>query len=684
MRPQASGKTVKGKPQGEVTATLQENSQPPGQEAVAALQQGISFHQAGQLELASQWYQKTLTFHPTHAVALNNLGGILRAQGKLDEAMASCQKAIAIEPGYSMAYFNLAVILQEKGWLDQSILNFQKALAIKPDYHDAQFNLGGAYKAAGQLEKAFLSFRKTLALKPNNPGAYNNLGLILHQLGRWDEAIKYFQKTLALQPSHYKAYNNYGITLLALKRPAEAIDKFQRAITIRPDNHEIFNKLGLAFLGLKKTNKAIACFQKALSIKPNYAEAWHQLGIAMADEEKPDEAIRYFKKSIVIDPNNHNVYNALGDILTNQGKLDEATRNYQKAITIKSDDSLAYYNLSRTRKQFTPAMIDALQALIGKSTTDYDQIHFNFALGKSLEKLERHTEAFQHYLEGNRLVRKDIRFSLTDETKYFESFMATFDKFFFESQRESGHPDTTPIFIVGMPRSGSSLIEQILSSHPEVHGGGELPLLNEILLAGTSSEDPRLIPRTFSRMDSKGLTETGIRYVSQLRKLAPTARFITDKRLLNFMHLGILRCILPKARIIHSQRASEDTCLSIFRTKFTNGSNFAFDLKEIGHYYRLYARIMAHWRELFPETFYEVSYESLTQNQEKETRRLLDYCGLEWHAGCLDFHKTERTVQTASNIQVRQPIYQSSVKGWKRYEKQLQPLLEALGVHSSS
>jgi hypothetical protein len=299
-------------------------------------------------------------------------------------------------------------------------------------------------------------------------------------------------------------------------------------------------------------------------------------------------------------------------------------------------------------------------------------------LGKALADSGDYTEAFRYFLEGNRLKRATFAFKIARSAKTFRQIQERFSHRFFASRKDFGCPDKTPIFILGMPRSGSTLIEQIVASHPDVYGAGELLFVREVMLANMPANHISMIAQSALCLDSDRAAEIGSRYIERVREIEPDSRFITDKMPENFLLIGIIRLLLPNAKIIHSVRSPEDTCLSIFRAKFTGEHNYAYDLTELGQYYRLYSEMMSHWHGLFPGYIYDMHYEKLIENQEEESRKLLEFCGLPWSEQCLDFHNSSRTVQTSSSAQVRRPMYQSSVAGWKRYEQQLQSLLAVL------
>jgi hypothetical protein len=303
-------------------------------------------------------------------------------------------------------------------------------------------------------------------------------------------------------------------------------------------------------------------------------------------------------------------------------------------------------------------------------------IHFHFALGKCLEDLGDHDRAFPHFIEGCKLKRSSINYDSAQMTRRFNDVMRVFDRATIARLRGGGNPSAVPLFVLGMPRSGTTLLEQIIASHPEVHGAGEI---TDLLKIAWKSPDSAY-PGNILALDQATLSKWGDDYVAGLRKRAPDAPHITNKMPENFVFIGLIHLMLPNARIIHVNRNPVDTCLSCFKTLFNSGLDHTYDLAELGQYYVDYARLMDHWRDVLPAgAFLDVQYEDIVADQETQARRLIDFCGLEWNDACINFHKHKRSVRTASLAQVRQPIYKSSVERWRAYEKYLGPLLDALG-----
>jgi len=542
------------------------------------------------------------------------------------------------------------------------------------------FQQGVACHQQGRTDEAMVYYKKAIKKKPDNAFAYCNMGMIMRSQGKIEEAISSYKKAIFSYPNYVEAHYNLGNALKEQGKLNEAVASYQKAIYVKPEYALAHYNLGLVLEEQDELNKAFASYQKAISIKPDYAEAHNNLGNVLKAQGKIDEALVSYQKALSIDSNYAKALSNIGIALQEQGKLDEALVSYQKALSINPDYAIVHFNLSTTKKYTSLSEIQDMKNHLANATEIEDKMNFSFAIGKALADLKQDQEAFQYFIEGNRLKRKTIDYSIADETKRFKKFHTIFNKPFFESRKDLGCKDITPIFILGMPRSGSTLIEQILSSHPDCYGAGELQFIQKIIVENMSTN---LSSETVSRLNSDTLIKMGMDYISKIRDIEPNAKYIIDKAPPNFLFLGIIKLMLPNAKIIHSVRSPEDTCLSIFRTKFTGVYNYAYNLTELGQYYRLYSELMYHWHSIFPGIIYDIHYEKLTINQEKETQKLLEFCGLNWDEKCLSFHKTVRAVKTASNYQVRQPMYRTSVGAWKRFEKQLQPLVNALRNLSS-
>ena len=432
---------------------------------------------------------------------------------------------------------------------------------------------------------------------------------------------------------------------------------------------------------LGKLDEAVASYNKALAIKPDYADAHNNLGVALFRLRKMNEAIASYHKALAIAPDYAEAHNNLGNAFKALGKMDEAVASYRKALAIKPDYAEAHRHLAHIKTvSENDNDIRAMEDTYAMpDLSDEQRMHLAFGLGKSFEDLGQYEKAFGFFLTGNALKRGTYEFSVENEEKNFGKLKKLFTKSLFCKHQAAGSSDEIPIFVLGMPRSGTTLVEQILASHSKVHGAGELDHINRIVTYSFGKIDDAGFAESINQASISDFSSAGGEYIDMIRAHDDTAAFITDKMPFNFMMIGMIRLMLPNAKVIHCCRDPLDTCLSIFKNYFSDDGNYyAYDLGEIGRYYNLYCDLMTHWQNVLPGFIYDIKYEDVVTDQEKQSRALLAYCGLEWDDACLEFYRTDRPVSTASGAQVRRPIYKNSVQSWKRYEDQLAPLLNVL------
>ncbi len=642
---------------------------------------GVIAHQRGKNDIAVDLITRALAIKPDYAEAHNNLGLALQDLGNLDEAAASFHKGLAVKPDYAEAHNNLGNVLQTLGKLDEAAASYHQALAIKPDYAEPHYNLGNTLRALGKLDEAAASYHNALAIKPDYAKAHTNLGDAFRALGKLDEAATSYHNALAIKPDLAEAHSNLGLVLKALGKPDEAVASFREALAIKPDYAEAHSNLGDALKALGKLDEAVASYHRALAIKPDYAEAHNNLGNALKALGKPDEAAASYHDALAVKPDLAEAHSNLGLVLKALGRLDEAAASYRKALALKPDFTEAHLHLAVVSKfseydNDVKAMEDTY-AMPGLS--DEQRMYLAFGLGKSFEDLQQHEKAFGFFATANALKRKTCDFSIAGVEKNTGNLKKLFAENLFAKHHRAGSPDETPIFVLGMPRSGTTLVEQILASHPKVHGAGEISDLDQVVTSYFGKSGGAKFINSVDRASADRFLNAGNEYISRIREHSDTAGFITNKMPSNFWLIGMIGLMLPNAKIIHCRRDSRDICLSIFKNYFSgDGNYYAYDLAELGRYYNLYRDLMKHWHGVLPDFIYDISYEDVVANQERESRALLEHCGLEWDPACLEFHRTDRPVHTASAAQVRRPIYKDSVQLWKRYEKQLAPLLEVL------
>jgi tetratricopeptide (TPR) repeat protein len=551
-----------------------------------------------------------------------------------------------------------------------------------PTEFDALVALAKREHRAGRLAEAAAAYRQILMLRPDIAAAHSDLGNVLVRQGKLDEAAAQFERALALRPDSAEPYNDLGIVLRAQGKLDQAAARYRQAIALRPDFAQAHNNLGRIYWDQGRLDEAAAYFEKALALRPDLFEAHNNLGNVLRKQEKLDEAVARYEQAVSLRPDLAEVHRSLGNTLKQRGDFDRALASYKRALALRPDFAETHFHLAELKTfRAHDADLAALEALAGGAgRLPADKMQYiHFALGKALEDVGDYRRAFEQWILANALRRREVDY---DEAAWLRTFRAVADAFdasLFDRFPAAGDPSPLPIFVLGMPRSGSTLVEQILASHPQVQAAGEEKSLDRVVRAASESTGrPVPFPAWVGSLDAGSLRRMGQAYLASLPTLSEGKTRITDKLPANFLYVGLIRLILPGARIIHTMRDPVDTCVSCFSRPFTD-LPFSSDLAELGRHYRGYHELMAHWRSILPAgAMLDVAYEDVVDNLAEQARRLIEYCGLPWDDRCLSFHKTNRPIATSSNVQVRRPLYRSSVARWRRYEAWLQPLLAEL------
>jgi tetratricopeptide (TPR) repeat protein len=539
----------------------------------------------------------------------------------------------------------------------------------------------------GQAREAIPHLEKALELEPDAPDLRNNLGLAYLAEGRAKDAIAEFQRALAANPLLVRAHYNLGNALRSINDSPGALKHLQQAVALAPDFAEAHNNLGIILQGMGRLEQAMAHYQKALELKPDYPEAHNNLATALQASDRLEPALEHLEWALSLRPDYADALTNRGNVLAELGRFEEAIPSYERAVALAPRRMDYHRNLS-AYKRYAPgdphlAMLETLARDLS-SLGESDQIDLHFALGKAWDDLGNHRRAFEHLLAGNRLHRSQVDYDESAAMRLFHAMRAVFGKDVVTEFSGSGAVSSAPVFIFGMPRSGTTLVEQILASHPAVFGAGELPFVEQSIVAllGGSLAAER-IPEVLLSMKHGDWRDMGEFYLERVSALSPAER-ITDKMPGNFRFAGPIHLALPGARLIHVRRSPLDTCLSCFAKRFSDHHPYAYDLGELGRYYRAYRELMEHWRRVLPEgVMLEVDYEDVVVDLEGQARRLVAHCGLAWDPSCLAFHQNLRPVRTASAHQVRQPVYRTSVGRGRAYGELLRPLLSALGSGSA-
>jgi len=669
----------------------------------------------GNLPSALACFQRATEIDPRYAEAWTMMGGISGMMGMYDKAGAYCRQAIALQPDSVDAYMNLANTLQQTGKLKDAIANYQmviklqpnlaavwlmlgrvyiqsgnaneaescfrRAIALQPDFADAHLALGASLRARNKAAEASASYREALRFNPDFAEAYYGLGLSLEDARQYDQAIMSYRDAVRLKPDYAEAYIRHARISQLKGDYQEAVSCYQQALRIQPNNAEIYHGLAAAYDLDGKQDQAVGYYQKALQLMPEYIEAHIGLGSALLSLGKPDDALACCEQAFRIQPGQIDALSLATNIslqLGDRQKAYEYLSPLLEAGVEHGNVALAFSELSRGLGR-EPEAIAMMERLLNgqQSLTAATARNLHFSLGKLYDSMGDYDKAFDHYRMGN--DSKPTGFDAKRHALAVDTLITLHSADFMAQMPRASIRSNRPIFIVGMVRSGTSLVEQILASHPSVYGAGELPDIIQTALSlhsilGTDLRYPQCLPL---------LTEDKIntitrRYLDRLAELSPDAVRVVDKMPGNFMHLGLIELLFPDARVIHCMRDPMDTCLSAYFQNFSTSHPYSYILSNLGLFYREYRKIMQHWKKVLRIPMLDIQYEELVANQETVSKNIIEFCGLEWDDRCLRFHETRRFVRTASHDQVRRPLYNNSVDRWKYYEKYLGPLREAL------
>ena len=634
-------------------------------------------------DLAAEQALEILKAAPGHPLATLMLAAAHRARGDAASALELLEPLARAHPAWVAPHYESGLALGRLGRLDDSVAAFRRATQLKPGMSDAWRALGDALTAIGDTEGADGAYaqhiraatrdprllepatalvegkvavaerlvREHLKRYPTDVVAIRMLAEVGARLGRYRDSETLLRRCLELAPGFGAARHNLALVLQRQDRFEEALQEVERLLEADPNDTGGHN-LKAALLGrLGEVAQSAEIYRRVLDRYPTHAKVWHSYGHALRTTGQQSAAIAAYRRTV--------------ELLPNYGE--------------------AWWSLANLKTfEFAPADIATMrQQLTREDLSAEDRFHFHFALGKALEDASDHAASFEHYSEGNRIRRSLIAYDPEAVHDRVDRAKALFTPAFLGARTGLGCTAPDPIFIVGMPRAGSTLLEQILSSHSAVEGTMELPDIGAIArdLGGPRDGDERsAYPEILAGMDGDALRALGERYLASTRVQRKTsAPYFIDKNPNNWMHVGLIHLILPNAKIIDARRHPMSCCFSVFKQHFARGNRYSYDLRELGRYYRDYVDLMAWFDKAMPGRIHRATYEQVVDDLETEVRRLLEYCGLEFEPACLRYFENDRAVRTASSEQVRRPIYRDSLEQWTHYDPWLGPLREALG-----
>jgi tetratricopeptide (TPR) repeat protein len=645
------------------------------EEAGAALRSGA-------YATADATLKAALVNHPNDPNLLRLLGISLTKQKRYVEAEERLIHVVRLVPQHAPAYDDLADAQMSQGKLEEALRSLRSCIKQDPDAQRPRQRLGELLSMMGREGEAETVFVDSLAVNPTR----RSLAEAMEHVERreYSKAEKIYDGVLRQEPENFDALRLLGLLCVKRERYDDAAAFFRRAVELAPDFWKAWINLGSALGEQQQFEQAEAAFLSALALGPNSLHTLERLGANALKAGELEKAIDWLQQSLVLDDQYVPSLLCLGHALKTVGKQDEAIDAYRRCAAAKAGFGEVYWSLANLKTfRFSNDEVHAMEAQLAPLADTLDgensEVAFSFALGKAYEDRKNYPRAFEFYSRGNAKKRSSVNYDPIEYETQNDRIIDVFTADFFAEREGWGAKDESPILILGLPRSGSTLLEQILASHCEVEGTAELHyLLRGATQAGLNRADGIKYPQAMHELKAHHVRGIGEEYVESTLRHRSGARFFTDKMPNNFTGIGFLHSILPNAKVIDARRHPLDSCLGTFKQLFANGQVFSYDLYDLAHYYTQYVRMMKHWDAVLPGKVLRVNYEDVVADLDTQARAIAAHCGLDWQDSMLNFHENQRAVKTASSEQVRQPIYSSSVALWRRYENQLEELIDYL------
>ncbi|TIX50693.1 tetratricopeptide repeat-containing sulfotransferase family protein [Alteraurantiacibacter aquimixticola] len=645
---------------------------------------GVVLNALGKRDEGIASLRKAIELSPRNANYHSNLGEILRMGGDLEEARKALEISLKLNPDNPQALNNLGIVHYENKEYEEATGLYRKALKFNPSFAEAYNNLGNALRLIDERDEARKAYQEALAIRETYPEAYNNLGTLLREERKVDQAEHAIRKAIQQKPNYIDAYNNLATLLHIEGQDVEALRQMTEALKIEPRNSK--SLLLTARIQLKRGNhEAVekAC-KMVLHDDADNAEARHVLAQLAHERDHFDAAVKLMERAVELSPENPELRNFYGVTLKSVGRLDEARDQLRKAIELEPNNYGSYSTLNDlvdfSEEKELYEKLQELMKDIDPETPERN-IPLYYAYAKALDDNGKKAEALKYYISGGKMKREQLAYDEAESAKFFDDIKKAFPAKLFKNRPFAGNDIDRPVFIVGMPRSGSTLAEQIISAHPEVHGAGEVKHFSKAVHQ-LRDRFPSLsaYPAIMGEMDERQYALLADTYLKAISQGAGNCSRVTDKLLTNYFFCGLINILYPNAKIINTRRNPVDTCLSAFTKLFKDDMPHSYDLGELGQYYQRYAALMDHWQKVLPKgAMMTVQYEDVVADTEAKAREIIDFIGLEWDPACLEFHTSKRPVKTASVAQVRKPIYKTAVERWRKYGNGLKPLIDIVG-----
>ena len=621
---------------------------------------------------------EVLNRHPEDANFLCLSARALAKLGHLDEAGRQIEQALSLFPRFDGAHEAHGDLLAAQGEFQAAAQALETALRINPARQSTRMKLGRLFARMGQVEKAKRLRGQFLKRDEDNQAIVRAVNL--EKEDKLAEAEHIYRDILSRHPDNVSAMRLWARLGSRRSRYEDAEVLLRRAVEVAPDFHQAWADLASVQYEQQKLDAAAASARRLIKLDPRVPNGYLLLASAHASAGRHEDALRAFDDALAIAPRHVGALCGKGNVCRTVGDQDGAIAAFRASIEANPLHAEAYWNLANLKTfRFADAEVDAMLALLGDARIPAEgQVQLHNALGLEFDGRGQYDRAFECFDRGNTLRREREFYDRVEHEEMVDATIDVFTARFLADRGGGGNPDPAPIFIVGLPRSGSTLIEQILSSHPLVDGTHELRELGMTIKSDERLRGTPRYPRNLTNLDEGGLARLGGEYLRRTRRYRGDGRFFTDKNPNNYVHAGLLQLILPNAKIIDAKRHPLDSCFGSYKQLFAQGQPFSYDLVELGEHFLQYQRLMDHWRAALPGKVLDVYYEEVVADLEGQVRRILDHCGLPWDERCLRFHETDRAVKSASSEQVRRPIYSTSVHTWRHYEAHLGPLIEVL------
>lgn len=642
-------------------------------------EQALQLVKSGQRELAANLCRDALERDPGDINFVSLLGSILAGSGELVEAIQLLQRAVRAAPGHAKAQEDLGTLLLSGGRPKEAIVHLEKARSLRNPDANLLSKLSAAYVKAGRGAEAEALRAQASVLSPTQAKLEEATRLFVD--GKYRESEKLAKELVRENPNDVNA----ALLLARLAMMANCYDEarpiLEKIIEVAPRYMAAWHDLSTVLKELHRYEEAVEVLSRALALDGENAMTHYYHGAALAMAARPEEAAVAYREAVARDPKLPGAHIGLGHVLKTVGDQDAGIEAYRRAIELRPDFGETYYSLANLKTfRFSEAEVAEMQKRLANESLPVEcRVHFAFSLGKAFEDQKSYDQSFEYYAIANQLHRDTIAYDPVQTEVAHQRMREAFSADFFDSlPPDTGCSLSDPIFIVGLPRSGSTLLEQILASHSQVDGTSELPDISLIAQSLTKPRSGQVFPQCLPDIPPATLATLGQQYIDQTRRHRQHAPFFTDKMPNNFAYVGFIKAILPNAKIIDARRHPMDSCFGCFKQHFAKGQTFSYDLFELGEFYLEYCEMMAHWDVALPGAVLRVQYEEVVEDLDTQVRRILDYCGLPFEESCINFHENKRSVRTASSEQVRQPIYRGSVATWKRYGAHLDALAEIL------